>query len=232
MKQISLHRQGPVWILSLSSAHPEGGLDSSDLEDLDAALDNIENSNDNAALMLCGEHPRTWCNGIDLPWLMTQDEVDHRLCISKLEDLLLRLSLCNLPTIACLHGDCYATGALLAFACDFRLMRDEGARLSLSQLKLKMPYTPAMLAVLHQAPHSRGLWEMALTAAVCQGSEALRLQLVDQIHPADRLFHHSLEFAEQMAQRHRATYSDIKQGLRAATLAMWQARRLNDGRAC
>ncbi len=225
MKQISLSRQGPVWILRLSTNESAGGLDDDDLVALDAALDTVEAGSDNAALIVHGENPHTWCNGIDLPWLMTQDEVAHRRFISHLEELLLRLSLCNLATIACLHGDCYAAGALLAFACDFRLMREDRARLCLSQVKLKMPYTPAMLAVLHQAAPAQAIWGMALTAHACLGAEALRLQLVDRIHPADRLFHHCLEFAEQMAQRHRATYSEIKHGLRAETRALWQRRR-------
>ncbi len=226
MKQISLSRQGPVWILRLNTSESAASLDDDDLAALDLALDTVEAGNDNAALIVHGDHPHTWCNGIDLPWLMTQDEESHRRFITTLDGLLLRLSLCNLPTIACLHGDCYAAGAVLAFACDFRLMREDRARLCLSQLKLKMPYTPAMLAVLRQTAPARAVWEMALTAHACLGGEALRQQLVDRIHPADRLFHHSLEFAEQLAQRHRATYTEIKHGLRAETRALWQQRQV------
>ncbi len=224
MKFMDLKRQGPVWILSLGSPEEDNTLNDEVLLELQQCMDRMEADREHASLIIYSNHPKTWCNGIDLPWLMTRDEADVAAFLTRLEDVLLRLSTLSLPTIACITGNCYAGGALLAAACDFRFMREDRGRFCFSEVKVKLPFTPAMFDIINQLPNAHAVWTLCLTAQAMGGFDCQRMHVVDHIYPSEQLFHQTLSFAEEMAQKHRPTYTTIKRGLRASTWHLWQQR--------
>ncbi|NIQ10218.1 MAG: enoyl-CoA hydratase/isomerase family protein, partial [Gammaproteobacteria bacterium] len=67
--------------------------------------------------------------------------------IEELENLLLRLAILDLPTVVAINGNCYAGGALIASACDFRYMRADRGRFCFPEVKIEKAFTPVMIEV-------------------------------------------------------------------------------------
>ena len=59
------------------------------------------------------------------------------------------------PTVAAIQGHCFAAGAMLAVAHDFRVMRADRGFFCLPEVDIHIPFTPPMAALI-QARLSKG----------------------------------------------------------------------------
>lgn len=226
MTFMKLEKRGAVHILTLTNGDKDNTFNPDVLAEYRQSLDRIESNLENGALLITSDHPKTFCNGIDLPWLLTQQPEGFQAFVTELENLFLRVATLNLPVIAAINGNCYAGGAILASACDFRLMRQDRGRFCFSEVNIKIPFTPAMVEVISLLPDAKALHDLALTGKAVGGEEALSMKVVESIHSETGLFPEALAFAELMAQKHRATYTAIKRSLRAGVTTLAQERGL------
>lgn len=226
MAALKLEKQNSVYMLTLTNGEQDNTFNNAVLDEYNEAFDRIEADKDNAALLIQSDHAKTFCNGIDLAWLMTQPPEGFKTFIEHLENTLLRLGTLNLPVVAALNGNCYAGGAIMASVCDFRLMREDKGRFCFSEVKIKMPFTPAMLAMINCLPNKQALWELALTSNAYGGFDCQRKQIVDDVCSFEDLPYQALKLAEELAGKHRPTYSAIKRGLRPELTALATARGL------
>ncbi|MES2918441.1 MAG: enoyl-CoA hydratase/isomerase family protein [Pseudomonadota bacterium] len=214
MSFMKLEKKGAVYVLTLTNGDKDNTFNPDVLDAYNECLDRIENHPDNAALLITSDHPKTFCNGIDLTWLLTQGPEGFKAFVDKLENFLLRLAVLNLPVIAAINGNCYAGGAIMASACDFRLMRADRGRFCFSEVNIKIPFTPVMTDIIKLLPDAQALRDLALTGKAVGGEEALKMKVADSIHSDTQLYPEALALAEQMAEKHRATYTAIKRSLR------------------
>jgi enoyl-CoA hydratase/carnithine racemase len=226
MASIKLDKQESVYLLTMINGDQDNTFNNEVLAEWMDAFDRIEADRENASLLIQSDHAKTFCNGIDLPWLMTQPPEGFKEFIGHLENFFLRLSVLNLPVIAAINGNCYAGGAIAASACDFRFMREDKGRFCFSEIKIKMPFTPAMLAVINLLPNKQALWEMALTSNAYGGYDCMRKQVIDQVFSFENLPFETLRVAEDMATKHRPTYGAIKRGLRPEVMILAEKRGL------
>lgn len=214
MTFMQLEKKGAVYVLTLTNGDKDNTFNPDVLAEYHACLDQIEADRSNAALLICSNHPKTFCNGIDLPWLQTQDATGFKAFVDLLENFLLRLSVMDLPVIAAINGNCYAGGAIMASATDFRLMRADRGRFCFSEVNIKIPFTPVMTEIIRLLPDQQALRDLALIGKAVGGEEAKQMKVADSIHSEDELLPAAMAFAEMMAQKDRATYGAIKRGLR------------------
>lgn len=214
MSFMKLEKRGAVYVLTLTNGERDNTFNPDVLDAWNECLDRIEDHPDNAALLITSDHPKTFCNGIDLPWLLTQSPEGFQAFVDKLENFLLRVAVLNLPVIVAINGNCYAGGAILASAGDFRYMREDKGRFCFSEVNIKIPFTPVMVDIIKQLPDAQSLRDLALTGKAVGGMEALKMKVVDRIHTDASLFPEAMAFAEAMAEKHRATYTTIKRSLR------------------
>lgn len=221
-----LEKKGTVYVLTLINGEKDNTFNPEVLAEYHAQLDRVEASPDNAALLITSDHPKTFCNGIDLPWLLTQSPEGFQAFVTELENVFLRIAVLNLPVIAAINGNCYAGGAILASACDFRFMREDRGRFCFSEVNIKIPFTPVMVDIIRLLPDAQSLRDLALTGRAVGGFEAFKMKVVDRIFSETALFPEALAFAESMAEKHRATYTTIKRSLRPALVALARERGL------
>ena len=219
MPAISLKKESNVFILTLDDMENDNTFKPDVFDEYDAVFDEIEGSKENAALLITSSSPKTWCNGINLNWLMANSsEMDP--FVARMERFLLRAALLNLPTLACMVGNTYAGGAIFAAAMDFRFMRADRGRFCFSEVDVKLPFTPIMMEVIKLLPNRQALNELALTGVRVGGEECLEKQIVDRIFSEDALFEQSLEYATFLAEKDRNAYCTIKHRLRNELVAM------------
>ncbi|MCD6061959.1 MAG: enoyl-CoA hydratase [Moraxellaceae bacterium] len=227
MSFMHLEKRGAVFVLTLTNGDQDNTFNPDVLAEYHQVLDRIEDHPDNAALLITSNHPKTFCNGIDLPWLLTQTPEGFQEFVHQLENVLLRIALLDLPVIAAINGNCYAGGAILASACDFRFMREDRGRFCFSEVNIKIPFTPLMVDIIQLLPDAQALRDLALTGKAVGGIEAYKMKVADRIFGEATLHSEALAFAETMAEKHRATYATIKHTLRSRLVTEAQARGLH-----
>jgi hypothetical protein len=108
---LSLERRDSIFALQLGDG--ENRFDRRLLDELERALDEVEQSGEPAALITVGSG-RFYSNGYDLDWLAEQGPDARRVFIRDYQLLLARLLVFPMPTVAAISGHAFGAAALLA----------------------------------------------------------------------------------------------------------------------
>ena len=221
MSTMNLQLRDDVHILTLTNTDNGGDnrLTTEVVSEYLAALDTVEQYQGNTALLLTCEHERTFSTGINLDWIKQLDDADHREFSTVFEILLCRLALLNAPTVACINGNAYAGGAILASAADFRVMRSDRGRFCFPEVNIKIPFTPVTSDISQLLPNQQAVKNMMLTGVAYTAQECAELQIVDVIYPAEKLQAEAFELAKTLAGKDRYSYFTIRNLLRPTITA-------------
>jgi enoyl-CoA hydratase/carnithine racemase len=133
------------------------------------------------------------------------------------------LSALSKPTIALIEGFCIGAGLAVALACDLRICSDT-AQLGAPPAKLGLMYSLGDTRRLVDAVGASTAKDMLFTGALYGADEALRVGLVNAVHPADALEAAVLAKANAIAglsswsmAHNKAVVERILQGQRADT---------------
>lgn len=203
-----------VQILTLLDGDTENRLNQDVVEEYLANLDKAESYLGNTALMINCEHEKTMSTGIDLEWLGQQDQEGLLKFVKTLEQLLFRLALLDMPTVAAINGNCYAGGAIIMSATDFRFMRGDRGRFCYPEVNINIPFTPVMQNIVDLLPNKKTVKDMCLLGKPLTGDECLQGDVVDGLFSMGELQEKTFEFAKMLSQKDRATYTQIKRQLR------------------
>ena len=210
-----------VHILTLTNAEHGGDnrLTTEVVAEYIAALDTVEQYQGNTALLLTCTHKKTFSTGINLDWLMQLDDAGRREFAIAFETLLCRLALLNAPTVACINGNAYAGGAIIASAADFRLMRSDRGRYCYPEVDIEIPFTQISSDIGQLLPNQQAVKNMMLTGVAYTGLECAELQIVDAIYPQDQLQAEALSLAKTLASKDRDTYCKNRNLMRPEIVA-------------
>lgn len=221
MTTMNLQLQDGIHILTLTNAENGGDnrLTTAVVGEYLAALDTVEHYQGNTALLLTCTHKKTFSTGINLDWLIQLDDAGRREFTTAFETLLCRLALLNAPTVACINGNAYAGGAIIASAADFRLMRSDRGRYCYPEVDIKIPFNQVSSDIGQLLPNQQAVKNMMLTGVAYTGLECAELQIVDAIYPQDQLQAEALSLAKTLASKDRDTYCKIRNLMRPEIVA-------------
>ena len=221
MTTMNLQLTDGVHILTLTNAENGGDnrLTTEVVEEYLAALDIVEQYQGNTALLLTCSHEKTFCTGINLDWLLPLNDADRREFTAAFETLLCRLALLSAPTVACINGNAYAGGAIVASATDFRLMRSDRGRFCYPEVDIKIPFTKVSSDIGQLLPNQQAVKNMMLTGVAYTGLECAELQIVDAIYPQDQLQQEAFSLAKTLASKDRQTYCTNRNLMRPEIVA-------------
>jgi len=220
MNYLDLKKEGKVFVLTLINGNNGNTFSNDVLKDYNAVIDEIENTTENASLIITSDHPKTWSNGINLEWMMKLPQNELLEFVLNLKRTLLRMTLLNLPTIGCLTGNAYAAGAIMASGLDFRLMRADRGRFCFPEVNIQIPLGGTFTEIVKLLPNRHALNELALTGVAWGGEECYPKNVVDAIYSAEELPGKAMELAEMMADKDRKTYIEIKRDMRKDLVIM------------
>lgn len=219
MSTMTLEVNDGIHLLNLDEGDTGNTFTLKVLQEYLAALDEVERYEGNTALMISCDHPKTFSTGINLEWLLGQSEAEINDFVKTLEILFYRLAMLNAPTVAAINGNCYAGGAIMVSAMDFRFMRSDRGRFCYPEVDIKIPFTPMMNDIIHLLPNKHVLKSMALLGQAYSGEECLQASIVDGLHTQETLQTETFKFAKHLATKDRVTYTTIKQRMRGAIAA-------------
>ena len=162
-----------------------------------AVLDMLEQNTRATVLILTSKHDKYFCNGFDLDDLKSAPRPDLHIkeTLTILNTLFRRLLNYPLLTIASINGHAFAAGALLACACDYRLMRRDKGFFCLPEVDLGVPLLPSAMALLQKAAPRYLADDLVYSGRRLTGAEAEEHHLVSKAWPGQELQGAALDMA-------------------------------------
>ena len=210
MHKLGLEKKGKIFVVTLNSPSTGNAINTESLSDHKEILAELEAVEDNSAVVVTSSDPKSWCVGLDLDWIRTQNYKESGEIFCEIEEVFCRWALLSLPTIACITGHCIAGGAFLSSVMDFRLMRADRGWYAFTEIDVKIAPSPKLYLMADLLSNKQAVRELMLTGRRIGGDEAQKLGLVDESHLHEKLLPRAMEFANQLSQKDLKTYRKIK----------------------
>ncbi len=169
------------------------------IDDLIRALEDVRNSS--AQILILTGAGKAFCSGMDLDNLKA---LIGRTPAQNLEDSRTMASLFRAlygfpkPTIAAVNGSAIAGGMGLALLCDFTLAVPDA---KFGYTEVRIGFVPAIVATfLLRQVSERIARDLLLTGRIFDATEALRMGLINEIVPPEKLLNRARELAAQLAE--------------------------------
>jgi enoyl-CoA hydratase/carnithine racemase len=212
---VATERRGDVTVVRLVAG--ENRFNPDTLDAIEAALSELEQGEGPGALVVTGEG-KFFSNGLDLDWLRSAPDGGAEQLVARVHALLGRLLAFPTVTVAAINGHVFAAGAMLATACDIRVMRADRGFWCLPEVDIGLPFTPGMTALLKARLPTAAAHEAMTTGRRYGGEDALAAGLVDEVAAEERVLEAAVERAAALAGKPRATVAAIKRNLYADVL--------------
>jgi enoyl-CoA hydratase/carnithine racemase len=217
MATIRTEMRGDGVLLATLDRPPANAIDETLLGDLDGTLAAAETDAQVRALVLTGAGA-FFSGGFDLA-APRRDGSAAREMRALYRDVHVRLLALPKPTVAMLCGHAIAGGLVLVLACDYRLGAEGDHRIGLNEVAIGASFPRVALEIVRlRLPHAR-VSELLLGAALYPAGQALRLGVVDELFPPDKLRETALRRAARLGALPREAYAHSKATLIAETLS-------------
>lgn len=130
---------GNVYVLTLVG-EGEHRFTPESIPEILAALDQVEADPKARALVTTGKG-KFYSNGLSLSLEDRGSKANMQL-IDQFHELLKRMLIFPIPTVAAVNGHAVAGGCMLALAHDYRFMRADKGFMFLSEIDIKLPFSP------------------------------------------------------------------------------------------
>ena len=168
------------------------------------------------ALVLWGR-PGCFSGGIDLKLLRRDDAASRHAELCRIAGCLLTLWTAPVPTVAAVTGHAIAGGAVLAMACDRRMIIDDPAfRVGVNETALGMVFPTWALVIARAAIRPDRLTDTVLFGSIYPPGEAAETGLVERAVPSAEFDEAVLAVAGAAAALPTAAYAGTKRQLRSA----------------
>lgn len=192
------------------------------LDGLEAALDQVEKIDGPAALVLTGEG-KFFSNGLDLEWLGGAEDDGRRQTLSRVYGLFSRLLQFPAPTVSAINGHVFAGGAMMALACDWRVMREDRGYFCFPEADIGLVFVPGMNAMITDKLTPTAARDTMLTGRRFGAAECLEMGVVDATVPEQDVIEVAAGLVEPLAGKPKHVQQGIKQGISRNSIAELEA---------
>ena len=195
-----IDRREAVLVISINDA-PYNRMSLKFMDDLEVLVEELSGDDSVRAVVITSDRDRNFSVGMDLKELPKGIEekgspgavFDQRLrVLAAVENM-------GKPWVATLFGYCLGGGLELPLACHFRLAAEEGAQIGLPEMDLgTVPAWGGSARLVRCVGRDHAI-DMILRGKKISGPEALRIGLVGQVFPNDKLKAEAIALAEELA---------------------------------
>ncbi len=206
---IEVHQADGIAILNLNRPDKRNAISYELIDDLIRGLEEVSNSS--ARVLILTGAGKAFCSGMDLDNLK---DLIGRTPEQNLEDSRTMVSLFRSlyefpkPTIAAVNGAAIAGGTGLALLCDFTLAVPEA---KFGYTEVRIGFVPAIVSTfLLRQVGEKIARDLLLTGRIFDAAEALKLGLINEIVPPEKLLDRARELAAQLAENSPLSLSNTK----------------------
>ena len=186
------------------------------LDAVNGFLDRVE-SGEAKALVTTGDG-KFYSNGLDLDWLGAHsDQGDWY--IDQVHQLLARVLVAPVPTVAAVNGHAFGAGSMLAIAHDFRIMRADRGYFCFPEVDIHIPFSPGMAAIIQAKLTPAAAVEAMTTGRRYGGADAEAIGLVTASAPEDKVTSAAVDLVTPLTGKDPGTLQAIKSTMFATVMA-------------
>ena len=215
MADWKIETSGPVTALTMTTG--ENKVSRTTLDAWNHALDTLDSKTEPHALVITGEG-KYWSTGLDLDAVVKMSAKEQDRLLINLDLLLVRLLTSSYVTVAALNGHTYAAGALLALACDYRVMRIDRGYFCLPSVDIGIPFSPGMTSLITTKIPQPAAHDLVVSCRAIGAREALASGVVHRAVEADNVMPLASELAHAYADKDPLTLETVKRRMYAATV--------------
>jgi enoyl-CoA hydratase len=199
---------------------PANALDLELLDELVAAFDRAA-ADPPAALVLAGR-PGFFSAGLDLKAMPGYGPDELRRLVEGVERMVLSSYGLPCPVVCAITGHAIAGGFVLAMCGDHRIVSAEG-RYGLTEIRVGVPFPAAAIGVVAAELSPSTARSLALSGALVDARECLRLGAFDEIAAPDEVVDRAVALAAELAAVNPEVYARTKAQLRGPALERMRA---------
>jgi len=201
-----LEKKDNVYYLCLNN--PKANNFSTDfIRQINAQLDIVEKDENICALVTTSKLERFFSTGLDIKFISNMKHPeDLKNFLLEFSQLLGRILVFPVPTIAFIHGPAMAGGFMLCMAHDYRFMVEEKSWVCLNEVDMGLPLLPAMNAVVQCKVTPDAFRELFLTGKRINAADSLKLKIVDYVYEKSKILEEVHNFANTIAEK--SAYKD------------------------
>jgi len=210
--RILSERRGDAVLVTLNAPERRNAIDQAMVDSLHRLLDDLQQDDSVAALVITGAGEKAFAAGADIAQLRDRTSSDAEKAINS--RIFNRIEEFPAPVIAAVRGYALGGGCELAIACDLRVA-GESARFG--QPEVKLGIMPAAGGT-YRLPRLIGLGrarELIYTGRMIGAQEALGMGLVDFLVPDVEVVDRALALAEEIGNNGRLAVRAAKRSLNA-----------------
>jgi enoyl-CoA hydratase len=204
-KTVLIEYENGIAIITLNRPERRNSFNADLLANLYSAIDEVAANNDIKAAIITG-NGKSFCSGIDLAAIGTENLFDPRGDGRDMPDI---IEACRKPIIGAINGHAITGGFELALNCDF-LIASENAMFADTHAKVGIHPGWGMTQLLQQAVGIRMAKQLSFTCQFLSAPDALRLGLVNEVVPLEKLLPRAREIAKQICEVNPAMLPVIK----------------------
>jgi enoyl-CoA hydratase len=199
-------------ILTLRLAHGKASaMDLELCEGLRNELESVAKSGEAKAVILTGTGS-IFSAGVDLPRLINSGGDYVQRFVESLDAVLRALFLFPRPLVAAVNGHAIAGGAIMAFACDYRLMT--AGRIGVPEALVGVPFPALALEIVRFAIPPQHLQPMIYLAKTIEAGAAREIGIIDEVVATDFLLMRATAVATQLGEIPAEAFALTKRQLR------------------
>lgn len=211
---LRVERVGAVAILTIDRPEKRNALNARVRAELVAAIAAMETEPSVRVIVLTGAGEKAFVAGADIGEFAERTPLEQREAMTG-GRAFEAVAGCGKPTVAMINGFALGGGCELALACDVRVAADTA---KLGQPEVGLGIIPGGGGT-QRLPRVVGMGQamrLILSGDLIDADEALRIGLVDLVHPAAELRERTLELAGRIASRSPVALRMAKAAVRAA----------------
>jgi enoyl-CoA hydratase len=205
---------GGVAVVTVNRPDKRNALNSQVRADILTALDFLRDDESVRVVVFTGAGEKAFVAGADIGEFAERTPLEQREAMTG-RRVFDEIAAFPKPTIAMINGFCLGGGCELALACDVRVASD-AAKLGQPEINLGIIPGGGGTQRLPRVVGTGQAMRLILSGEIVDAAEALRIGLVDVVHPAADLRGRTLEFARGMAAKSPVALRMAKAAVRAA----------------
>lgn len=217
MPELEHERRDRTLVLYLNRP-PANTLTEALLSELCDRLDEASDDDSVRAVVLASRIPKYFSSGLEPTQVWTEAAGPREEAFRALIRAHRELSAFPKPTLAAVEGSALLGGFILALGCDYRLLGEEGGRVSLSEVRLGLsPTTPLIRLVSRLGVQQAVIKELVLEGRTLRAKEAFDAGLADGVvSPGSGVLELCLEEAARLSKLPPKAFAAVKRAYREA----------------
>lgn len=188
-------------------------LDESTVDELIKVMATLEKDPNVRVVVLTGRD-KFFSFGFDIPQFMDYSVEDFTHFLKKFTELYRTIFMFPKPVIAAINGHCIASGAMLATACDYRIMVAGRTKIGINELGFGSTVFAGTVEMLKYVVGSRNACKILYSADLFSAGDALTLGFVDKVTTSIDMPRELGEVTRNFASKDMRAFASLKRLLR------------------